>query len=142
MFVRFEDSTAGLRSVHIVWKCLSVVCLSVCLFSVYLSVVCLSGLAFPDFSKENVTSSPRVSRPPEGYDVNAVHSFGTLGSSNPATQLHIPDDLSRQYYVHYTGIERKGFARSQWPRGLGVACGRLLIDTGGFESRQGHISLL
>jgi hypothetical protein len=38
--------------------------------------------------------------------VNAVRSFETLGSSNPATLLHIPDDLSVS--ITYTTRDSKG----------------------------------
>jgi len=103
MFARFEDSAAVLLGMHVFWKC-GAVCLSV-RPSVWVSISLL-------FEGTSDFISKSMEFPPEGLNVNAVRSCETLGRSNPATQLHIPDDLFPQYNVHYTGFEGKGFARS------------------------------
>ena len=69
--------------------------------------------------------------------MNAVRSFETSGRSNPATQLHTPDDLNPQYIVHYRGFEGKGFAR---PTGRAVEAwvyGHSLVGIAGSNPARG-----
>jgi hypothetical protein len=116
MFARFEDFAAVLLGMHVVWKCGSV-CLS----------IRLSGNKRLHLQESGVS--------PEGLDVNAVRSCETLGRSNPATQLHIPDNLIPQYNIHYKGFE--GTPDPLAARSEAGVCDRSLAGIAGSNPTRG-----